>query len=164
MISHGPRLNTPRRIFGPCRSWRMASGRSSSPRTFFTAAITARRSSSVPCEKLIRETSTPRSARARIISSEFVAGPSVTTTLVRFTFMLSGSVATTLVRFTFMLSGTYSSIVRAQTVYLQYMIAQRCLAQMERAPNECPGPGSGAPQHFDSNVLPRYDEDVSIKV
>src|SRR5450759_2835740 len=127
----------------------MASGRLSWPRTFFTTAIAASRSSSVPWEKLIRKTSTPCSASAWIISSEFVAGPSV---------------ATTLVRLTFTLSGMHSSMVRIQTVDLHYMIVQRCLAQMERAPNECPGPGSGAPQHFDSNVLPRYDEDVSIKV
>jgi len=31
-------------------------------------------------------------------------------------------------------------MVRIQTVDLHYMIVQRCLAQMERAPNECPGP------------------------
>jgi hypothetical protein len=34
-------------------------------------------------------------------------------------------------------------MVRMQTVYLHYMIVQRCLAQMERTPNECPGPGTG---------------------
>jgi len=106
----------------------MASGRSSSPRTFFTAAIVASRSSSVPCEKLIRKTFTPRSASAWIISSEFVAGPSV---------------ATILVCLTFMLSGMYSSMVRAQTVYLEYMIVQGCLAQMNKGPHVCPGSESG---------------------
>src|SRR5664280_225967 len=100
----------------------------SSARTFFTAAIVASRCSSVPCEKLIRKTSTPCWASARIISSEFVAGPSV---------------ATILVRLTCILLGMYSSMVEVQAVYLHYIIVQHGLEQMQRAPNERPGPGTG---------------------
>src|SRR5450756_2971662 len=106
----------------------MASGRLSWPRTFFTAAIAASRSSSVPWEKLIRKTSTPCSASAWIISSEFVAGPSV---------------ATILVRLTFTLSGMHSSMVRIQIVYLEYMIVQGCLAQMKKDTDVCPWSESG---------------------
>ncbi|MBA4365479.1 MAG: hypothetical protein C0398_05660 [Coprothermobacter sp.] len=43
----------------------------------------------------------------------------------------------------------YSSIVRAQTAYLQYMIVQRCLAQMKKGL----GQTSGAPIGYEWNLL-----------
>src|SRR4051812_10758812 len=77
-----PSLNLPTRIFGPCRSHRMATVRPTLLEISFTSAARFRWSSAVPCEKLRRTTSTPaRTMRSRIEGSDD-AGPSVATILV----------------------------------------------------------------------------------
>jgi len=71
------------RMRGPCRSPRIAIGRSSSSATLRTNAIVSRCCACVPCEKLIRATFIPASTRLRSASRVAVAGPSVQTIFVR---------------------------------------------------------------------------------
>src|SRR4051812_26912247 len=77
-----PSLNLPTRIFGPCRSHRIATVRPVLVAGSFTSDARFSWSSAVPCEKLSRTTSTP----ARIILSRTAeseeAGPSVATIFV----------------------------------------------------------------------------------
>src|SRR3954466_12693316 len=77
-----PSLNLPTRIFGPCRSHRIATVRPVLVASSFTSDARFSWSCAVPCEKLSRTTSTP----ARIILSRTAgseeAGPSVATIFV----------------------------------------------------------------------------------
>src|SRR5436190_5532732 len=77
-----PSLNLPTRIFGPCRSQRIATVRPVLVASSLTSAARFSWSAAVPCEKLSRTTSTP----ARIILSRMAgseeAGPSVATIFV----------------------------------------------------------------------------------
>src|SRR5205814_4450740 len=77
-----PSLNLPTRIFGPCRSHRIATVRPVLVASSFTSVARFSWSCAVPCEKLSRTTSTP----ARIILSRTAgseeAGPSVATIFV----------------------------------------------------------------------------------
>src|SRR5689334_11102047 len=77
-----PSLNLPTRIFGPCRSQRIATVRPVLVASSFTRAARFSWSAAVPCEKLSRTTSTPaRIILSRIAGSE-EAGPSVATIFV----------------------------------------------------------------------------------
>src|SRR5262245_3114957 len=77
-----PSLNLPTRIFGPCRSHRMATVRPTLDAISLTSAARARWSAAVPCEKLRRTTSTPaRTMRSRTAGS-LEEGPSVATIFV----------------------------------------------------------------------------------
>src|SRR5947207_1563711 len=77
-----PSLNLPTRIFGPCRSQRIATVRPVLVASSLTSDARFSWSCAVPCEKLSRTTSTP----ARIILSRTAeseeAGPSVATIFV----------------------------------------------------------------------------------
>src|SRR5256885_4430371 len=77
-----PSLNLPTRIFGPCRSHRIATVRPVLVASSLTSDARFSWSCAVPCEKLSRTTSTP----ARIILSRTAeseeAGPSVATIFV----------------------------------------------------------------------------------
>ncbi len=75
--------STPMRMRGPCRSPRIATARPSSADTRRTSAMTRACCSCVPCEKLMRATSSPDWIRSRIFSGVLLAGPSVHTILVR---------------------------------------------------------------------------------
>ena len=73
----------PRRILGPCKSWRMASGRSDSPAIRRSRSITRAWVACVPCEKFSRATSMPAPSIARSVASSSQAGPMVATIQVR---------------------------------------------------------------------------------
>src|SRR5678815_1784972 len=77
-----PSLNLPTRIFGPCRSQRIATVRPVLVAISLTSRARFSWSCAVPCEKLRRTTSTPaRTMRSRTAGS-LEAGPSVATILV----------------------------------------------------------------------------------
>src|SRR5262245_60116881 len=77
-----PSLNLPTRIFGPCRSQRIATVRPVLLAISFTSLARFSWSCAVPCEKLSRTTSTPaRTMRSRTAGS-LEAGPSVATIFV----------------------------------------------------------------------------------
>src|SRR5687768_16682039 len=77
-----PSLNLPTRIFGPCRSHRMATVRPTLLAISLTIAARLRWSSAVPCEKLSRTTSTPARIMRSSTAGSLEAGPRVATIFV----------------------------------------------------------------------------------
>src|SRR6185295_13993760 len=77
-----PSLNLPTRIFGPCRSHRMATVRPTLEEISFTSAARLRWSSAVPCEKLRRTTSTPARTMRSSTAGSLEDGPRVATIFV----------------------------------------------------------------------------------
>ena len=80
--STGP-IISPTRIFGPLRSWRIATGTFNRVAAARIQAMLRRCSSCVPCEKFNRATFMPARISASIIVGLFVAGPRVQTIFVR---------------------------------------------------------------------------------
>src|SRR5213594_3685092 len=78
-----PSPNVPSRIFGPCRSCRMATGRPQRASASRMRRMTSACSACVPCEKLSRATSMPAAARRSSCSTVQDAGPIVQTIFVR---------------------------------------------------------------------------------
>src|SRR5688572_26896966 len=77
-----PSLNLPTRIFGPCRSHRMATVRPTLLAISLTIAARLRWSSAVPCEKLSRTTSTPARTMRSSTAGSLEDGPRVATIFV----------------------------------------------------------------------------------
>src|SRR6185503_2774610 len=77
-----PSLNLPTRIFGPCRSHRMATVRPTLEAISLISAARLRWSSAVPCEKLRRTTSTPASTMRSSTAGSLEDGPRVATIFV----------------------------------------------------------------------------------
>src|SRR5512145_2485491 len=78
-----PPAMTPVRIFGPCRSPRIATARCRRRESSRMRRMTSVLAEWSPCEKLRRKTSAPTSIRASSICSDAQAGPTVATILVR---------------------------------------------------------------------------------
>src|SRR6185503_5370511 len=77
-----PSLNLPTRIFGPCRSQRMATVRPVRVAMSLTSFARFSWSCAVPCEKLRRTTSTPARTMRSSTAGSLEAGPSVATIFV----------------------------------------------------------------------------------
>src|SRR4051812_6239726 len=77
-----PSLNLPTRIFGPCRSHRMATVRPSLDAISLTSLARFSWSCAVPCEKLRRTTSTPARTMRSSTTGSLEAGPNVATIFV----------------------------------------------------------------------------------
>ena len=78
-----PAPNVPSRIFGPCKSCRIATGRPQRASPSRMRRTTSACSSCVPWEKLRRATSRPAATRRSSSSVLLLAGPIVQTILVR---------------------------------------------------------------------------------
>src|SRR5437879_4364572 len=81
-ISQRSDSHLPSRIFGPCRSSRIATRRSPSAAMDRTTVMRAACSCCVPCEALRRKMETPQAIIWRSTAGASVDGPSVTTILV----------------------------------------------------------------------------------
>src|SRR6185436_12937358 len=77
-----PSLNLPTRIFGPCRSHRIATVRPSLEAISLTSFARFSWSCAVPCEKLSRTTSTPARTMRSSTAGSLDAGPRVATIFV----------------------------------------------------------------------------------
>src|SRR5690242_4540019 len=91
-VTEPPCSSAPVRILGPCRSCRMAMGRSSRAAAARTRAMVMACSACVPWEKLMRATSIPARMSASMRSALALAGPRVQTILVRRAIMACSSV------------------------------------------------------------------------
>ena len=75
--------SAPMRIFGPGRSWRIATWRPAALAAARTRSAFSAWISRLPCEKFSRATSIPASTIRRSVSGSWDAGPIVATILVR---------------------------------------------------------------------------------